>query len=542
MGFIGNIATGILVAYASYSIYLFYHLIYPERCVPRPGTRRPWIACLRSELEFDDYAKLQLRIYTSQSVSSRTLRSQILHVDNFSMQEYMKQIVEVPLPAKTRKNGSLWLHAFVLPQVNESNPFKAPWHLLQTAKMTVYRVRKRDRVLIYSSDESSEQNTTMEERPVSHWRSKVTLRGVGEPFPFVSRKVPPEMQHLMVYSERDRYYPLFYLDWLGFRTDDLVEITANSSKVNLTLMYTPTSVGHLHFLLNMRLSLRQLKAWGFKQSDIDEILNMMADLDIQLLLLTLIISMVHAVLDFLAFRNDVDFWRRKTDMQGLSRRTIIWRLFSEIVIFFNLLDKRASLLVVVPVGISALIELWKLTKIFKVSFKRKGLLPRMELGLATSDESKSDQLDSEGMHYMNYVMVPLVIIGAGYSLLFVPHTSWYSWLLQSMANGVYAFGFLFMMPQLFINYRLKSVAHMPWKTFMYKAFNTFIDDVFAFVFRMPTAHRLACFRDDIIFLVYLYQRWLYPVDKSRVNEFGVSYEPNGRPNDPKTWKKPLKSE
>ena len=77
-----------------------------------------------------------------------------------------------------------------------------------------------------------------------------------------------------------------------------------------------------------------------------------------------------------------------------------------------------------------------------------------------------------------------------------------------------------MTPQLFINYKLKSVAHLPWKTFVYKALNTFIDDLFAFIIKMPTLHRLSCFRDDIIFFIYLYQRWIYPVDKTRVNEFG----------------------
>ena len=81
-----------------------------------------------------------------------------------------------------------------------------------------------------------------------------------------------------------------------------------------------------------------------------------------------------------------------------------------------------------------------------------------------------------------------------------------------------------MTPQLYINYRLKSVAHLPWKAFMYKAFNTFIDDVFAFAIAMPTIHRLACLRDDLVFFVYLYQSWLYPVDKKRVNEFGRAYE------------------
>ena len=37
---------------------------------------------------------------------------------------------------------------------------------------------------------------------------------------------------------------------------------------------------------------------------------------------------------------------------------------------------------------------------------------------------------------------------------------------------------------------------------------------------MPTLHRLSCFRDDIIFVIYLYQRYCYRVDLSRVNEFG----------------------
>uniref|UniRef100_A0A915DBB6 Uncharacterized protein n=1 Tax=Ditylenchus dipsaci TaxID=166011 RepID=A0A915DBB6_9BILA len=37
----------------------------------------------------------------------------------------------------------------------------------------------------------------------------------------------------------------------------------------------------------------------------------------------------------------------------------------------------------------------------------------------------------------------------------------------------------------------------------YKFINTFIDDLFAFVIRMPTMYRIGCFRDDIIFLVYI---------------------------------------
>ena len=60
---------------------------------------------------------------------------------------------------------------------------------------------------------------------------------------------------------------------------------------------------------------------------------------------------------------------------------------------------------------------------------------------------------------------------------------------------------------------------------MYKGFNTFIDDVFAFIITMPMAHRVACLRDDLVFFIYLYQLYLYPVDKKRTNEYGFAYEP-----------------
>lgn len=52
-----------------------------------------------------------------------------------------------------------------------------------------------------------------------------------------------------------------------------------------------------------------------------------------------------------------------------------------------------------------------------------------------------------------------------------------------------------MTPQLFINYKMKSVAHLPWRMLTYKALNTFIDDIFAFVIKMPTLYRIGCLRD-----------------------------------------------
>ena len=58
-----------------------------------------------------------------------------------------------------------------------------------------------------------------------------------------------------------------------------------------------------------------------------------------------------------------------------------------------------------------------------------------------------------------------------------------------------------------------------------QSINTFIDDLFAFVITMPIMHRLACLRDDVIFFIFLYQRYKYKTDYTRVNEYGQCEEP-----------------
>jgi hypothetical protein len=170
------------------------------------------------------------------------------------------------------------------------------------------------------------------------------------------------------------------------------------------------------------------------------------------------------------------------------------------------------------------IEIWKLRKAMSVSLTWNGWKP--SIVLADKDEkyatSRTKEYDDIATHHMLIVLAPLVVGYAIYSLFYDRHRSWYSWLVTSAVNYVYMFGFVQLVPQLYINYRLKSVAHMPFRVHVYRFFNTIIDDLFAFVIKMPTLHRISVFRDDIIFLCLLGQRWYYPVDATRKNEYGTS--------------------
>jgi hypothetical protein len=172
------------------------------------------------------------------------------------------------------------------------------------------------------------------------------------------------------------------------------------------------------------------------------------------------------------------------------------------------------------------LEFWKITTVVNVRIRDapNSIIPYRiafeDKHVLSDTEEKTKEYDAVAFKYLYMVAIPLLFAYAGYSLKYETHKSWYSFVIATLVGSVYAYGFLMMVPSLYINYRLKSVAHMPAKAMTYKFLNTFIDDLFAFTIKMPTLHRLATLRDDVIFFVYLYQSYKYKVDFTRVNEFG----------------------
>eukprot|EP00484_Ammonia_sp_Unknown_P003387 CAMPEP_0197076398 /NCGR_PEP_ID=MMETSP1384-20130603/212095_1 /TAXON_ID=29189 /ORGANISM="Ammonia sp." /LENGTH=667 /DNA_ID=CAMNT_0042515253 /DNA_START=24 /DNA_END=2027 /DNA_ORIENTATION=+ len=132
-------------------------------------------------------------------------------------------------------------------------------------------------------------------------------------------------------------------------------------------------------------------------------------------------------------------------------------------------------------------------------------------------KNETESLDQRASRYMMMVMVPIVIGYGVYSFLYQKHKSVLSFIINVAASCVYGLGFIHLTPQLFINYELKSVEALPWKVLIYRFFNTFVDDLFSFVIDMPLMHRLACFRDDIVFFVFLGQWWIYGAKKRKTD-------------------------
>lgn len=198
------------------------------------------------------------------------------------------------------------------------------------------------------------------------------------------------------------------------------------------------------------------------------------------------------------------------------------------VIFLYLLDnnENTSWMILASQGMGILLEFWKVTKMVNVRIRPNpnSIIPYRiafeDKHKLSETEEKTKEYDAVAFKYLYAIAVPLLIAYAAYSLIYETHKSWYSFIIATLVGSVYAYGFLMMVPSLYINYRLKSVAHMPARAMTYKFLNTFIDDLFAFTIKMPMLHRLATLRDDVIFFVYLYQSYKYKIDYKRVNEFG----------------------
>lgn len=137
------------------------------------------------------------------------------------------------------------------------------------------------------------------------------------------------------------------------------------------------------------------------------------------------------------------------------------------VIFLYLIDNNdnTSWMVLASQGFGILLEAWKVTKTVDVRLRPPpqnsfwSFLPVIvsfeDKHKLTETEKKTQEYDEIAFKYLYIVAVPLLVAYAAYSLVYESHKSWYSFIIETLVGSVYTYGFLMMVPSLYINYRLK---------------------------------------------------------------------------------------
>eukprot|EP00928_Gymnodinium_smaydae_P010932 TRINITY_DN14115_c0_g6_i1.p1 TRINITY_DN14115_c0_g6~~TRINITY_DN14115_c0_g6_i1.p1 ORF type:complete len:838 (-),score=211.40 TRINITY_DN14115_c0_g6_i1:23-2407(-) len=353
----------------------------------------------------------------------------------------------------------------------------------------------------------------------------------GQAMPIAERDVRYHL--LQVKGEQGkRYPPPLALDQSGVQQRHWRALDSNVSKDDPKLTIEVSSQGMLRYSIveTLKESLKVYFRMGIKERDLEDMKDFLFRYPLHIMVLMQVIGLMQTILTTLAFKNDISFFRGRSDYSGLSSRSLATDTLQDIVIFLYLYDyDDISRIVLFQVGTSAIIAAWKYRRVARLGVEFQYCLPWVTHNRAEAsdaNEKSTEDIDAKGMQYLKYVLYPLSAIWGIYNLYHYSYKSWWSWLISSLADFAYTFGFINMMPQIFINYKLKSVAHMPWRVLIYKFFNTFIDDVFAFFIMsdyMTKKHRFMTLRDDVIFFVFLYQRQIYKVDPNRPDEFGFVY-------------------
>ncbi|EXJ83704.1 hypothetical protein A1O1_07328 [Capronia coronata CBS 617.96] len=464
----------------------------------------------------------------------------------------------IAIPDEVQHNGTLWAHFLVGLTGSELDPTAADY---DPAKATHFKrplnhylpkkkVRKLKNLLDKSDDPEPEPEEPQGIQIGSFYHPNFTVAVVPGTGVQNWRQLHPAMRKNIVLEPtgaRDAsgmngwYYPVIFLNTFW-------QLRSHMTELNDTVKEVPLNIG-LYNLAGWKYSILASVDDGMKQtqqqagqggpmagsgdgSEFEKLKEVLLDTNAYLLGTTFAVSILHMVFEGLAFKNDISHWRKKKDNVGTSVRTILANVFMQTVIFLYLVDNSdgTSWMILASQGFGIVLEAWKITKMVNVRLREPGpdsrfkFLPYVvvfeDKHKLTKKEKQTQEYDQIAFRYLYIIAVPLLLAYAAYSLVYEPHKSWYSFVIETLVGSVYAYGFLMMVPSLYINYRLKSVAHMPSRTLFYKFLNTFIDDLFAFTIRMPFLHRLATLRDDVIFFVWLYQKWAYKVDYTRVNEFG----------------------
>uniref|UniRef100_I3JIC9 Lipid scramblase CLPTM1L n=1 Tax=Oreochromis niloticus TaxID=8128 RepID=I3JIC9_ORENI len=388
---IAKLLLGVFVVYMLHTAWLLYGFLNTKSC--DGGGEH----CITSYLAARP--RLQMSVFTCLVPDNSPLELAV-KIDPFDPHSRFERKVHVSLPGETRANGTLFAVVYV---------HKAGVSPLEDSREVHYAVQ----LTTYITSSRTDVQKDKEKNPVSHWRPHLSLTVMSEDFTFTKAGLPSDVRRYMRVSQEGRqmmYLPLLMVNELNFRVRDLMEISSSTVQLPLTVSYEGISLRGFRFWVHLQDMVYSLQQFGFTEKNIDEIkeaLRINTDF-------------------FLALKNDISSWRKKKSMAGMSRKTVLWRSLGTLLIFLYLLEE-TSLLVLLPVGLGACVEV-----VISISGNK------LHVNKLDEEERKTVEYDTQASRYLSYLVYPLCISGAVFSLAYLRQKSYYSWLISTLVTGEFS--------------------------------------------------------------------------------------------------------
>ncbi|KAL5021549.1 hypothetical protein ScPMuIL_000704 [Solemya velum] len=155
----------VFLAYIAHSMWTLYGLFFPKLCQPGNRCIKPYLA-KNSELEMHIFTSLKKKQVGESDLDP------IWRNNNFSFKDTIEKEFNVSIPVKTRKNGTCMSIAFVFPKGHDP---------------------------LISQYTSHSEAILPPDRPVTHWRKKLTVTVMQDVVAFDVNSLPIEIYRIMRY-------------------------------------------------------------------------------------------------------------------------------------------------------------------------------------------------------------------------------------------------------------------------------------------------------------------------------------------------------
>lgn len=374
---------------------------------------------------------------------------------------YTKSLKFKPSP-RLQNNGSIYLHTYMVKTGKSPDPaagedyagFEVAYARRALNKLKKIRYQKTQNLLTGTTEKSDEEvraAETMENKIISHWHPNLTINIIVDQTSWVKGQIPQPLDEYVTFLPTSHsYLPIiFYNDYWNMLRDYL-PINDTITELELTLTFHPLSL--FKFQLYAAQGMRNkwtsslLGDMGEEQDeDQDSLKETLLDTNPYLLGLTFCISILHTIFELLAFKNDIQFWRDRKTLEGLSVRTVFFSVFQSFIVLLYVLDNETNFMIRVSCFIGLGIEVWKIQKVVNVHFnyqnKILGIIPRISFSDKGSYiQSSTKEYDKLAFKYLGWLCFPLIVGYCGYSLYYHEHRGWYSFVLNILYGFLLTFG------------------------------------------------------------------------------------------------------
>ena len=295
-----------------------------EECIP------PDCSCEKDNVTIEIFYGLQSRP-SAASLKSESHR-QVLAKLNWKCGESFEESLLLPLP---KKLSETWLHIFSICQkhidrgeaIYGSN--LASYSVSRIGSMLSEKSEKNlvgvedevgfvflphfSRIYLSHQLQPTPKKAQKENKPILHLHKHARFHLMLTDFILNVTDPPRELirslnlrNMVTTWGSEKVYLPIQYADELSRKRDDYLSVRKLAEEenkvVNFTILYSPISIGALRMLITLEHTFILMKDFGFTATDMEDIASIFYDTNFVLVALTMVISMLHLILDFLSFK------------------------------------------------------------------------------------------------------------------------------------------------------------------------------------------------------------------------------------------------